>query len=413
MTIIKSILFPSLGGARGGYMCLNRMGLIFFILSSFFVSSCSSDLDGPDNEKQGTPIHLAGYMAPYDEVSSMEAREYGITRTEPAWMPTGYTALADVKSITFGTFFATAPNTCDARRIYYHTTANEWFISGMEPPVGDFLLYGYMPYNTAEVEIAPKNSNYAEGATLTFNNMSCISTKDICVIVGASHGTNASTPVSLQTGKFNCTIKAGGEGNENYLFLLCDHLYAKLEFTFRVDNSEPYKYASLRTIKLRRLELMSYTYTHENLSDLTVMKKKGEIAVNLNTNTTSTSPIDGTIFFTPDVTSEDMDPVLLFDGEKELKSNEYTTETGYVPYFNLGGSGKVLYVLRSTYDVYDNKNNLIRKGCVAENTIVPLERFNIKQLARGSKYTLQLTVMPTYLYVLSEPDLDNPTISVE
>ena len=179
-----------------------------------------------------------------------------------------------------------------------------------------------------------------------------------------------------------------------------------------MDDSEPYKYASLRTIKLRKLELTSYTYTLDNLSDATIMKKKGDITVNLAANNTGTSPIESTIYFTPDNTSGNMDPILLFEDEdgEELPSVGYTTETGYVPYFNLSGSGKVLYVLRSTYDVYDKQNNLIRKGCVAENTIVPQERFNIKQFSRGHKYTLRLTVMPTYLYMLSEPDLNNPTI---
>ena len=84
-----------------------------------------------------------------------------------------------------------------------------------------------------------------------------------------------------------------------------------------------------------------------------------------------------------------------------------------MPYVNLSGSGKVMYILRSTYDVYDKQNNLIRKGCVAENTIVPQERFNIKQFNRGHKYTLRLTVMPTYLYMLSEPDLNNPSVDFD
>ena len=363
-------------------------------------TSCNSELDGPDSEEKGIPINIAGYLAPFEESE-------GGTRAEPAWMPDGYTLLEDVKSI--GAFY-TQTSTCDVRRIWWHDKDLKWYISGESVPTGDFYLYGYLPYNSANVAITPKNSNYANGASLTFTDMSSISTKDICVIVGASNGSTGDTPTSLQTGKFDCHMNSGGTGNENHLFLLCDHLYAKLEFTFRVDNSEPYKYASLRTIKLRKLELTSYTYTLDNLSDATIMKKKGDITVNLAANNTGTSPIESTIYFTPDNTSGNMDPILLFEGEKTLPSDSYTTETGYVPYFNLSGSGKVLYVLRSTYDVYDKQNNLIRKGCVAENTIVPQERFNIKQFSRGHKYTLRLTVMPTYLYMLSEPDLNNPTI---
>ena len=61
--------------------------------------------------------------------------------------------------------------------------------------------------------------------------------------------------------------------------------------------------------------------------------------------------------------------------------------------------------LVSTYDVYDSKGNLIRQNCSATNTLPD----NL-QVNRGERMQLNMTVEPTYLYVLSEPDLDNPTI---
>ena len=72
-----------------------------------------------------------------------------------------------------------------------------------------------------------------------------------------------------------------------------------------------------------------------------------------------------------------------------------------------------------TYDIYDTNTeghpdgNLIRVNCEATNTI-PLnliDRFT--EAERGKKYTLNLAVKPTYLYVMSDPDLNNPTMSVE
>lgn len=370
------------------------------------MAGCNSELEGPGTGKgKGTPIQLMNYMATYTEPEDNSLAPTGLTRTwEP---PTGFSLYTTTGTTALGAFF-TSGTESDKRRIYYHTDDGKWYIEGQEAPAtGDYNLYGYVPFNSADVDITP-HTNYEQGATLTFNNMKSIMTSDICVIVGASNGT-ADSPTSLQEGKFSCNMAS----SYNYLYLLCEHLYAKIEFCFRVDNSEPYKYATLRKIKLRRVELTTYTYTLENLSDIDIMKKKGSISVSLTANNTGTSPIDGAIYFTPDLSSGDMDPVLLFEGEKELPSNTYTTETGYVPYFNLGGSGKVLYVLRSTYDVYDRYDNLIRKGCVAENTIVPQERFNIRQFNRGYKYTLQLTVMPTYLYVLSDPDLDNPSVAMD
>jgi hypothetical protein len=75
------------------------------------------------------------------------------------------------------------------------------------------------------------------------------------------------------------------------------------------------------------------------------------------------------------------------------------------------------YKLISTYDVYDtdasgNYRNLIRMDCTAENKINPRKLFNKESLDRGSMYTVKVTVKPTYLYVLSEPDLDSPTMTL-
>ena len=420
---------------------------MLFILSffHFFITSCSSELEGPGTgEEKGTPIQIVGYVPSYMEdaptaspaspqpspkergtydsqwstpkgsragsenevamVNGQWSMVNGLTRTE--WTPpTGYSLHTGEGTTAVGAFFTTSPSTSDPRRIYYHTTEGKWYVSGADAPAADtYYLYGYVPYNAANVSITP-NDTYAKGATLTFNNMKSVMTKDICVIVGAKDGTSETEVTGLQPGKFSTTLKAA----DNYLFLLCEHLYAKLEFSFRVGT----EYATLRKIKLRKVELMGYTYTLDNLTDITPMKETGNFTVNLTANNTGESPLgDDVILFTPNGSSDDLPPVLLFESEDgvQLPADSYTTETAYVPYFNLSGAGKICYKLRTTYDVYDRKDNLTRKGCVAENLIVPKERFNKNQLQRGYQYTLQLTVMPTYLYVLSEPDLDNPSV---
>ena len=69
---------------------------------------------------------------------------------------------------------------------------------------------------------------------------------------------------------------------------------------------------------------------------------------------------------------------------------------------NTGGAGKC------TYDVYDKEGNKTRANCVAENKL-PAD-----QIVAGlnKRTTLTLMVNPTYLYVLSDPDLDNPTVVI-
>jgi hypothetical protein len=120
---------------------------------------------------------------------------------------------------------------------------------------------------------------------------------------------------------------------------------------------------------------------------------------------------------TPNNSSGDMEPVILFNDEDhplELSATTAQTLTAYVP------EVASFYILKSVYDVYDKnptdehpEGNLIRKNCEAENKLNPRNMFNQPKLERGKMYNINLMVNPTYLYVLSEPDLNNPTVEVE
>ena len=77
------------------------------------------------------------------------------------------------------------------------------------------------------------------------------------------------------------------------------------------------------------------------------------------------------------------------------------------------------------YDVYDKNvtrehphGNLVRQDQYAENKINIDALFDEEGLIdgmtmeRGTRYKLNLKVYPTYLYMMSEPDLDNPTMEI-
>ena len=114
---------------------------------------------------------------------------------------------------------------------------------------------------------------------------------------------------------------------------------------------------------------MAYTYKKDDQTDSDKMKKEGSISVSLKVKDDNTSPITNDIRFTPNVNSEVMDPVILFEGEEELPSGKYTSgpqagqymytdETGYVPYYNFEDPQmKVYYIIHSTYDVYDKNKS--------------------------------------------------------
>ena len=367
---------------------------------------CTSDtvVVSPAEEGKGTPLELVDFLSPYESVEASDAsKPKQATALTRSWSPpSGYVVPAGHEAI--GAFFTTSPSTSDPYRIYYKDEEDKWYLKGVKGTeddditAGSYKLYGYMPYNAADASIAP-NTDYDDGAVLTLRDLKSVMTQDVCVLVGAKDGTGAETVTGLQTGHFGCTMKSGGTGNENYLFMLFDHIYAALSFRFRMDED----YARLRTIHLKQLMLTAYT----DNTFTSLKKKKMTTTIALKKNDDDLSPIQS-ISFEDDDESGDMEPITVFTGEEVLGTgDDWTDDIAYVPYTADS------YVLRSIYDVYDKKGNLIRQNCAAENMITPLAILNLASLERGKKYILKLTIAPTYLYVLSDPDLDNPTVVVD
>lgn len=296
---------------------------------------------------------------------------------------------------------------------------------------GVYYLYGYIP-NTSGItfNITDRSgnngtgANYEAGAKVVLQNVPTVMPKDLCVVIGAKHGfkqgeddyydggytdtngndlyDNDDTRTNrLRRGDFAYTAqtisKESGAGN--YVFLLFDHLYAALRVKMKVYGD----YDELRTIKLKKLYLSTK-------AGETTSKDKYTITVNLQANDGSSSPITGI--------SYDLDPTGNTIGEDGLSfwssdagetlTTDFKSFTGhFMP------SGITTLVLTSEYDVYDKKGNLIRKDCEATNTMVLSSLISEQTYTqRGRRYTVNMTIQPTYLYVMSDPDLNNPTVVV-
>jgi hypothetical protein len=134
------------------------------------------------------------------------------------------------------------------------------------------------------------------------------------------------------------------------------------------------------------------------------MKEKADVEVDLVANTMGINPISN-LNYEP---TGDGSTVFLSDDGLTLTTSYQSFLSHFLP---ITGVTKV--VITCTYDVYDKKNNLVRKDCKASNTvrlsdIIPY----FPGVQRSWKYGINMTVNPTYLYVLSDPDLDNPTMVV-
>ena len=140
----------------------------------------------------------------------------------------------------------------------------------------------------------------------------------------------------------------------------------------------------------------------------TPVKAKQNAVITLQSNTTGDSPVVGSVVFTPDNSSADAELELLYEGEVALNTSVPVNFMGsFIP------GSTAYFKVRTTYDVYDKKGNLLREGSTAENTISLRDIFQTATIERGHMFSITFTVQPTYYYVLSGYDLNTPTMEIE
>ena len=283
-----------------------------------------------------------------------------------------------------------------------------------------FYVYGYIPSEVVDkASITDKsgtNAKYSEGAKLKLEGIDAVTPSDVCVVVGAKEGESNKSDYTPDDGRlrpgffrviaYQSTKNGTGDGH-NYIYLLFDHLYSALRFNFTVGE----EYNALRTIKLRKLEMLAYRDENK-----TPIKSKYDATVTLTAGVETP-----TVVLTPNEGSGDATYVPLFDENADNTETYPIATYGPVTLLTTAPAsfmgcfvpGETFYFsLRTTYDVYDKKGNLIREGCVAENYIDMYNKLHVMSVERGHIYSITLKVEPTYLYVLSDPDVDNPTITI-
>ena len=281
---------------------------------------------------------------------------------------------------------------------------------------GNYYAYGFVPRDAADdasiakLRIDNVEQPWSKGAVLTILGLKSIAT-DPCVIIGAKEGPNADNCENLKAGDFQFHLNTGKTTVDevevvkpNYLYFLFDHLYSAFSISMRVDGT----YHKIRHIKLKKIYLRTETTTGTSPS-------KTNVTITLQSNGIGNNPIVGDVKYEPnDDTPTDR---LIYNNSVGYSlTDEYSIFLGH---FMPNSVSKL--ILTSVYDVYDTNitpehpdGNLIRKDCSATNTMLLSELFSGQSVShRGWKYKVRLTIKPTYLYVLSEPDLDNPTVTVE
>ena len=413
----------------GPMRLIRPMGLMGLV-GLMGLMGCSED-PGDSEEPQGSsaPIELIGCATEFLEANETNeahrANEATGRATTRAWeAPSGYELVTSDNSISI--FFTqdgqpTGAGQSPAEEFFFKSSGS-WRVSKTDLKNESYFLYGYMTHDKSigatisSSATANDNSTYSSGAVLTLENVPTATGNDLCVVVAAKNGTSTDNDGGLTLGQFEYEAQPTGEASSNnYVYLLFDHLYAALRINMKVDAT----YAALRTIKVKEIKLRTATDGGDT-------KKKTNVVITLNANNTGTSPIASIVYAqtgtdtksNPIFTSENAEGVTLTTSLQEICQG-YFMATGITSTGTVSGNITRLYVT-STYDVYDNnpspghpEGNLIRQDCEAEN-VINIKKFDKQDIfKRGSRYTVDMTIQPTYLYMLSEPDLDNPTVVVE
>ena len=381
------------------------MGLIGLVILMGLISCSSDDYEEQPQASQGTIIpEVASYVTWFEEAN-------GSSRSNRAWaVPSGYAAYeGGIKPIGI----AFTQNTKEPMMGSFFFSSGKWRTSVEDIKAETYYLYGYIPHLPAIrysiTDLDGTNANYSTGAIMTLENVPTVMANDLCVAIGAKEGTDKETVTGLRRGAFAYEAKAIStvDGKKvdggNYVFLLFDHLYASMRVKMKVYPD----YAALRTIKLKSLKLSTQ-------AGETTSKAHNTITIKLEANDGSTDPIQE-ITYTP--TGEEIG-VVDEDGIEFWKSETSVGETLTTDFKKFDGyfmsSGITTLDLTSIYDVYDTKGNLIREDCKATNTMEVSDLWTGQtETRRGNRYLVKMTIQPTYLYVLSDPDLDNPTVTVE
>lgn len=288
---------------------------------------------------------------------------------------------------------------------------NSWGTTvGIKP--GQFYIFGYMPSNTGGISasINRRTMNWADGAVMHIKNLSTVTPADVCVVVGVlkqPEGFDKNNPWGIDDATNIVPLLRQGaysyKGTEknNYVYLLLEHLYANVNLELSLDP----EYAKLRTIVLTGVYMKTPV--------------KNTVDLDLILGTDPLNPIESIALSAPtgpEPTNARLFPV----GQTFTVSSDPANPTSIPGYFAPGMTTQE-FDFEFHYDVYDKEGedlttdpknpvfgNCVRKNCVAINKWT-LPGTGVQN---GKSFKVTATIRPTYLFMLSDPDLDNPTIEL-
>lgn len=385
-----------------------------YFVGMMLLAACQNEPEPPAGEQKHHTMELVSLTAPF-----LDVQKQGTTRADDEnFLPKDYIPYDQLyptttpPNKTIGVFMTPERESSLGDFIYQgiENGISVWKSTVTVKEGIQYYIYGFMPRGDADravisplpdADTSGPDKGYAKGAQLTIKNYESLTSADVCVLVGVRNATaeekitGPQSPIEL--GNFGYKGMANGE---NRIFVLLKHIYAGIHFRCSIDPA----YHKLRCIRVTKLELIAKE-----------ISAKVDLTVKFVANDKGVDPVaPGAVTYTsytavgePETTSTILFP---YEGSPEEFEVPETTPENFLGCFvpNLVSD----FVLRTTYNVYDKKGNLIRKDNVIENEINTTLIPKLKEIGAGEIVSVNMHIAPDYLYQLSGTDLDNPTISL-
>ena len=262
---------------------------------------------------------------------------------------------------------------------YHNETATHYWTAQnlkVKPGTHSFWLYGYMP------AVDGITGQILGERQLKLSGIKPISPEDICIVTGVKVYETSVLPLR---GTFEFEYKNSDYNDVTVLNLLLEHMLGHVDFKFKIGS----RYSQLRKIKVKSLTIKATS------------KSSISATINLPANTEDVV----TISYTATGADQTYTTTLLANTDTPLglTTDGVSVSSGINVAVGTGLSEN--FILESEYEVYDLKNNLLSTRTASNNLSGALP-------VMGQKKEVVLTVEPTYLYQLSDDDLNNPTITV-
>lgn len=356
-----------------GYIYKDVREVLWMIAFGVLLAACSSDDTTPDSSQESTD--LIAFTRAVDD-------SYLMHENATLWLALTSGATIDSEgTYTYTQNTSTEPSTWSWTST---SSAKVW-------ETKQYYLYGVANCG-ASCELT--SSNYSLGATLTISDVEPLATSgsDPLVVVGVQGVTDPSTEWAVTEGNFGYIgVKENGKDN---VHLLLDHLYSALKFSFSIDAD----YAKLRIIKLKKVSLKSSLTKKLNL---TVNLASGatpitSVTAEQSTTDAATSMVD---IFTTGTNDDGVDISQTWPENKPISTGCFAADFAST------------LSIECEYEVYDKASTpqhlATRKAVNSLSAIM-----EASYMRRGQIMNIDLKVVPTYLYILSDNDLDNPTIKI-